>query len=336
MRQESALQIRKSQPIVMGLAALGSALLSSCAGGPGPDANADHPLASREQALIGGSPAASNQFRSTVGFGGVCTAAKVGPRQFLTAAHCVAVPRPGRLDPVPDPFPPNDGVADKYLPGSPLLIQWGLSVDDPEQVELTITQTSIHPSWWECPLCQEPSRNAAADIAVVAIAEDTPEILEARVELDHVAVGEPVVKVGWGCEITTNPPPGTSVELDRYKLDDTVTIVATEIQRHEPRITDEQRARIDASYLISAGRDQNANDASLCLGDSGGPLYLADNADLRVVGVNSDYTFRGDQPEPGGISWTDWHTRTSLDSLHGVGQWLIELGVNTVGGEPAP
>jgi hypothetical protein len=332
MRQ-SALQSRKSQPIVMGLAVLGSAFIAGCAGGAGEDDSGENIVGSRSEALIGGSPATSDQFRSTVGFGGVCTAAKVGPRHFLTAAHCVAVPRPGRLDPIPDPFPPNDGIAEKYLPGSPLLIEWGLNVDDPDQAELTITRTSIHPSWWECPLCQEPSRNAAADIALVEIAEDTAQIPEASVELDRIGVGVPVVKVGWGCEVTTAVPPGTPVQLDRFKLDETVTIVPSEVQRHESRISDEQLARIDASYVITAGRDQNPNDASLCMGDSGGPLYLTDNSDPRVVGVNSDYTFRADQPAPGGISWTDWHTRTSLESLHGVGQWLVELGVNTVGGD---
>lgn len=309
MRQESAIQSRKARPFVMGFAALGTACLAGCAGGAGPDASAEGLVASREEALIGGRPATSDQFRASVGFNDICTAAKVGPRSFLTAAHCVAVPRPGRLDPVPDPFPPNDGVGEKYLPGAPLLIHWGLSVDDPEQAEFTITETSIHPSWWECPLCQQPSRDAAADIAVVEVAEESPEIPEARVELDRIGLGAAVVEVGWGCEVTTNLPPGTRVELDRFKLDESATIVATEIQRHEPRISDEQRARIDASYLITAGRDQNSDDASLCLGDSGGPLYLADEADPRVVGVNSDYTFRADQPEPGGISWTDWHTR---------------------------
>lgn len=333
MRHPSALQTRPYAPLLMGLAALGSALLGACAGGArSDDEAAEQTIASRANALIGGRLAGPEQFRTTVGFADVCTAAKVGPRLFLTAAHCVAVPRPGRLDPIPDPFPPNDGVGEKYLPGSPVLIHFGLNVDDPAQAELTITRTSIHPSWWECPLCQEPSRNAAADIAVVEIAEDTPEIPEARVELDRIPVGAPVVKVGWGCEVTTSLPPGTRVELDRYKLDDTVTIVPSEVQRHEPRISDEQLALLDDSYLITAGRDQNGDDASLCLGDSGGPLYLADEADPRVVGVNSDYTFRGDQPAPGGVSWTDWHTRTSVDSLHGIGQWLSEQGVNTVGG----
>jgi hypothetical protein len=315
-------------------AALTSALSAGCAGdGDDVDATAEDSIVSSVQPLIGGSPASADQFRSTVGFGNVCTAAKVGPRQFLTAAHCVAVPRPGRNEPVPDPFPPNDGIGEKYLPGSSLHIHWGLNVTDPEQADFTITRTAIHPSWWECPLCQQPSRNAAADIAVVEIAEDTPEIPEARVGLDRIGVGAPVVKVGWGCEVTTNLPEGTVVKLDRYKADDTVTIVPSEAQRHEPLISDEQLARIDASYLITAGRDQNPNDASLCHGDSGGPLYLADAADPRVVGVNSDYTFRGDQPDPGGISWTDWHTRTSRDSLHGIGQWLIDQGVNTVGGD---
>jgi hypothetical protein len=334
MSRKSAFEIRKPRAFVTCLAVAPIAVFfSGCAvEGEAVDATHLESLARREHALIGGTPATSDQFRSTVGFGDVCTAAKVGPRLFLTAAHCVAVPRPGRNEPVPDPFPPNDGIGEKYLPGSPVHIEWGLNVDDPEQAEFTITRTSIHPSWWECPLCQEPSRNAAADIAVVEIADDTPEIPEARVELDRIAVGAPVVKVGWGCEVTTNLPPGTRVELDRYKADDTEVIVPSEVQRHEPRISDEQLAGIDGSYLITAGQDQNANDASLCHGDSGGPLYLADEADARVVGVNSDYTFRGDQPDPGGISWTDWHTRTSLESLHGIGQWLTEQGVNTVGG----
>lgn len=319
----------------MQLAVLG-VLLAACASdagsGSSDGAATDASLASQSEALIGGRLASAAEFRSTVGLGGICTAAKVAPRLFLTAAHCLDVARPGRLEPVPDPFPPNDGVADEYLPGEPLLIQWGLSVNDAEEAVLTIARTTIHPSWWECPLCAEPTRNAAADIAVVEVVEETPDIPEALVDLGRIGVGEAVVKVGWGCEVTTNLPPGTQAKLDRFKLDETTTIVATEIQRHEGRISDELRERIDASYVITAGRDQNPSDASLCLGDSGGPLYLVGDGTPRVVGVNSDYTFRLDQPEPGGISWTDWHTRTSLSSLHGVGQWLRDLGVNEIGG----
>jgi trypsin len=308
-------------------AAAGVALSGGCAvEGASLDA-ADHAaLGSGQQSLIGGRPAAADEFRSTVGIADDCTAAKVGPRLFLTAAHCVDVPRPFGPDPVPEDFPPNAGVGDGFLPGEPLLVFWGLDADDEEQAELTIVQTSIHPSWWDCPLCQLPTFNAAADIAVIEIAEDTPEIPEARVALGTVPVGTAVVEVGWGCEQSTNQPgPG----LGRYKTAAGEIIDVSEAQRFT-RIGDEQLVDIDASYLITAGSDQDANAASLCLGDSGGPLYLPDNGDPRIVGVNSDFTFRPDQPEPGGVSWTDWHTRTSRESLHGVGQWLIDRGVNTV------
>ncbi len=308
-------------------AAAGVALVAGCAGeGATLDAADGDSPGTRQQALIGGRPAAADEFRSAVGIADDCTAAKVGSRLFLTAAHCVDVPRPFGPDPVPEDFPPNDGVADEFLPGEPLLVFWGLDADDEEQGEFTIVQTSIHPSWWACPLCRQPTVNGAADIAVIEIAEQTPDIPEARVELGSVEVDTAVVEVGWGCEQSTNQPgPG----LGRYKTADGEVIDPSEAQRFTP-ITDPQLVAIDASYLITAGRDQDADAASLCLGDSGGPLYLPDSGDPRIVGVNSDFTFRPDQPEPGGVSWTDWHTRTSLESLHDVGQWLIDLDVNTV------
>lgn len=314
-----------------------AALLSGCGAdsatlGP-PEATSVDNL---QAALIGGAPAAPSHFRSTVGIGDACTAAKVGPRTFLTAAHCVAVPRPGRFEPVPEDFPPNDGVRDAYLPGQPLLLNWGLQADDAEQGVFTVVQTSIHPSWWDCPLCQAPtiSSAGAADIAVIEIAEDTPSIPQARIELGDVAPGTQVVKVGWGCEERTNIDPN-SLELGRYKTADAWVIDASAIQHNtSPPISDAQRAIVEASYLITAGHAQDEDYASLCMGDSGGPLYLPDNSDPRIVGVNSDYTFEpsSDPNDLGGVSWTDWHTKTALNSLHGVGQWLIDLGVNTTGG----
>jgi hypothetical protein len=85
-------------------------------------------------------------------------------------------------------------------------------------------------------------------------------------------------------------------------------------------------ALIAEQYVVTAGHAQDEAFASLCLGDSGGPLYRPDRADPRVVGVNSDYSFR----DQSGVSWTDWHTRTSRGSLHDIAEWLIDLGVNTV------
>src|SRR5690606_11991 len=143
---------------------------------------------------------------------------------------------------------------------------------------------------------------------------------------------------GWGCEERTNidPPPQ---KLGRYKSDDAWVIPATEIL-HENSfpLSSEQLATVGASYLITAGHAQDEDYASLCMGDSGGPLYLPNNNARRIVGVNASYAFApsSDPNDQGGVSWTDWHTKTSLDSLHGVGQWLLGLGVNTVGGDVSP
>lgn len=333
MSQQSPSRDRKLRTTSCIAFAYGAALFAACAA----DGDAFEP-ARREQHLIGGSPVTADFFRSTVGISDDCTAAKVGPRLFLTAAHCVALGRPGRGEEVPEDFPPNDGVRAAYLPGERLRINWGLDADDADQADFTIVATSIHPSWWQCPLCQDPilAQGGAADIAVVEIAEDTPQIPAASVELGTIAPGARVFKVGWGCEERTNIDP-TTLQLGRYKADDAVIIPGSEIRHHESPITDGQVVTVDASYLITAGRSQGEGNASLCLGDSGGPLYLADGGAPRIVGVNSNYTFppSSGPDDLGGVSWTDWHTRTSLESLHDVGQWLVDLGVNTVGGGTA-
>ncbi len=278
-----------------------------------------------DQALIGGEPATADYFRSTVGIGDECTAAKVGPRLFLTAAHCVAVPRLYRQAPPPG-YPANDGVDDAYVAGQPLLIQWGLDADGPSGT-FTIVQTSIHPSWWTNPNSPDPlfGSDSAADIAVIEIAEDTPDIPEARVELDTIAPGTQVVEVGRGCEESTLTPDS---HLGRFKAQQVTTLPPEpELAYVSPPLSDSQSTGIINSYLFTPGQTQDPSAASLCLGDSGGPLYLPDNSDPRVVGVNSDYTFI----DQSGVSWSDWHTQTAQGSYHGVGEWLESLGVNTVG-----
>lgn len=296
-----------------------------------------------EQELIGGLPVPLDFYRSTVGIGDVCTAAKVGPRLFLTAAHCVAGWRvPPRYPfPLPEDYPENNGIAGNFLPGNPLVIHSGVNTGTPEDITVTIVQTHIHPSWWSCPTCYEPvyQEGTAADIAVIEIAEDTPQIPSARVDLDPVPVGTEIIKVGYGCEVRTNIPVEELDGLGRYKSAEGTTIPASSIVHphevmHRPAVTSSQAALIGDTYLITAGHAQNPDNASLCMGDSGGPLYLKSSAEPRIVGVNSDYTFmpRSGSEDLGGVSWTDLHTRTSLGSLHNVGSWLQSLNVDTVGG----
>src|SRR5688572_30162976 len=152
-------------------------LLSSCALQNPEEAidSANH--GRKQQNLIGGELATADHFRSTVGIANRCTAAKVGARLFLTAAHCVDAPR-GRLP--PGVVVREDGLAEDFAPGSTIPIHYGLSPTDGQVGQFTIVATTIHPSWLASTL-DEPSKDAAADIAVFEIAEDTPFIPEAQV-----------------------------------------------------------------------------------------------------------------------------------------------------------
>jgi len=322
--------------LVFALGALGATLLVGCGAGDERElvraSTGDSQPGQPE--LINGEPARRGQFPSTVGINDDCTAAKIGSRLFLTAAHCVALGRPVHGMPPPENYPPNGGLRDDYLPGKRLSIYWGLAANDGKQGKFVIARTSIHPSWWTCPVCGDPILDSgAADIAVIELGEDTPQIPAARVELSNIATGAEVVKVGWGCEERTNVDAG-DLHLGRYKLSSAATIPVSEIRRYDGRITDEQEAAVGASYLVTAGHAKDPNSASLCLGDSGGPLYLPDESDPRIVGVNSNYSFKPpeDESDQGGVSWADWHTRTSLSSGTGIGDWLKSLKANVVGG----
>lgn len=286
----------------------------------------------KEQNLIGGALAPADHFRSTVGIANRCTAAKVGAHLFLTAAHCVDAPR-GRLP--PGTVVREDGLAEDFAPGATIPIHYGLSPTDGQVDDFTIVATTIHPSWLASTL-DEPSKDGAADIAVFEIAEDTPFIPEAQVSLDRLPVGAEVVKLGWGCVTRANDPDHAG--LLPYKTSEAWIVPVDHVDHEQPRgtfFTESQLEAIDDTYLITAGRAQGADLTSLCPGDSGGPLYLPESESV-IVGVNSDYTFlpRTDPEDLGGISWTDWHTRTSIDSRHATGTWLAGLGVNTIGGEP--
>ncbi len=288
------------------------------------------PVESKVEGLIGGAPVAQGDYRATVGINNDCSATKVGTHHFLTAAHCVQLPRPSNPDEeaqLPPDYLSNGGVRAAYLPGADIEISWGLHANDQSQGTFTIEETVIHPSWWDCLYCRErPTVMGMADIAVIRLLEPTPQIPQARVEVGDVRPGQKVVKVGYGCQDRVPDNLGSAADgegLGPLKAEEGWTLPVNESAPpggsfrggFEP---------IDESYLITGGHARYSGFGSLCLGDSGGPLYLAGVPDLRVVGVNSDYTFYG----PPGISWSDWHTRTSLASQHGIGFWLISQGVD--------
>lgn len=305
----------------------GLGLLSACGAEPSNSDFADGEFFDeQEQELIGGTTAAQYHFRSTVGIGDVCTATKVGARLYLTAAHCV-FDRNELADGFPPTNAPNhDGVAAQFSPGASIAIAYGLNVNDQSQrATVKVVKTNIHPTWLVYSRIHLTVAGGA-DIAVVEVDRDLPQIPEARVELGEVQPGTPVVKVGFGCEDSAG---GNVNVLGRYKTADATVLPASALSVGSGDLqTAWEGLVVESSYLLTSGKQRESSRASLCNGDSGGPLYLNNNSDRRVVGVNSYYEQNGT-----GISLTDWHTKTSLRSRHNIGRWLVGLNVNTVGGD---
>jgi hypothetical protein len=125
---------------------------------------------------------------------------------------------------------------------------------------------------------------------------------------------------GYGCENGLNQSSGPA----RFKLERVTALSSTALLHPGSWVsTAQQAADVAASYVITPGLAQSSSAASLCFGDSGGPLYRDTTAEQLVVGVNAYYTFA----DGNGISTTNWHTR--LDpARYGVLAWLQTQGVN--------
>lgn len=282
-------------------------------------------ISAAEDELIGGQPALETEYPSTV-LGPGCTAAKVGPRHFLTAAHCVDDLYTATVEPGYGPGGSYAVSADNTPPISPY-------------VNLTIEQTYIHPQWIaDCaaaraagaPDCGVNVLNPGytPDLAVVVVNELSPTIPAAAVDGAAVAVGDPVVATGYGCET----PGGAPTHV--FKIQN-LTASASSILNHPGSYVSGAAINdVAASYVLTPGYAANTSYASLCPGDSGGPLYRQSSTDLIVVGVNAYYTFPsapGSNP-----SQTNWHTRLDTSARYAVTSWLQALGVTVINGGTAP
>ncbi len=287
-----------------------------------------------EDELISGTQAADGQWPSTLLLTSGCTASKVGPRHILLAAHCVE----------------GDAAAD-YAPGATLQVTNKPLVDYRRDTvfnrvrEVQIEKTVVHPIWkqekanaWS-PDGQDPIEvwgvNAPPDVAVVVLTETSAsrikDIPTASVDLAPVNAGDPIAIMGYGCEQGASV---TSAQIVTSKLKFQKTqALPLSSQDHEGSVIPERpagyRANLGQQYLFSPGFNRSTKEASICPGDSGGPVYRDNGKANVIVGVNAYYSFKFDDPK--GISVTNWHTRLDTAGRADVGSWLAQLGVQVQG-----
>lgn len=281
--------------------------------------------------LTGGEPAKEGQFPSTVvvlmssgdeakeSMGdapvsfGMATASVVGPRHILTVAHLVYDGGHNTLNP-------------GALPGQTILYSNAVTFDWGKLQEATVRQTYVPDGLHEA--CEDGdcgvlSVGVPPDVAVIEVEEDLP-IASAKVDLLPVAPGSPLIIMGYGC---TN---GLDNESDpsALRFEQTPSLPATALDHETPWIApeDPRFGPLVAQYFFTPGQAKDVNEASICPGDSGGPVYRDDGTNSVIVGVNAFYSF---VPNADGRSYTNWHTRLDEPSHYDIGAWLASIGVIT-------
>jgi len=297
-------------------------LLAGCAGETGGEA--------QEQDLIGGELAEEGDLPSVVYLPSGCTAAAVGPRHLLTAAHCV--------------LSSSNSLNSAYEPSQVIKLSRGSA----PIAEVVVERTHVSTSWFGvcerayCAISSVAGEQDAADVALIVVQDELP-IPVTPVDLRPVEPGEAVVIAGYGCEQGIQVvEPGREPTL---RFADTEALDAEDALHDGSFMSEPKLPNMDGNYLLTPGPgaavlagDSEAEDfaAGLCPGDSGGPLFRREGDELRVVGVNANYTLLPEASDPWGLPVTNWHTRIGESARHGIGAWLTELGVSTTRSEALP
>jgi secreted trypsin-like serine protease len=245
-----------------------------------------------DSGLIGGDATDAQKIRSIIKFKGGCTGVKVAEKYFLLAAHCLVDSRTAKLK------------RKLYLKKKKSKLQ-----DSTLKLQLvTIKKAYPHRSYVKVlkkriKRKQEASGVAleAFDIGLIKIKEETPNISIAKLSSLSVFEGERVIIGGVGCEENTNLP-GIGPSERRYKIHHTDIV---DLPEGTSDIYRRDISKVEKYNFLTKGVMFEGDQASLCRGDSGGPVYR--ESTMEVVGINSQYIFT----DRSGVSYLNTHTRVS-------------------------
>ncbi len=244
--------------------------------------------------LINGLPV-GDKFPGVGTFNLGCTITKVGPKQFISAAHCVG----------------------KTLPSLTLSFKGYRGT-------VTVSSFHVHPTWikdcynFHCTGHEVGSSRMTpgrSDVVFVNVKEETPTIPAIPVHYEELSVGTDVAMVGAGC--TRSVEPGGSGKM-RYAITKLISPINL---THEHSLYKEIFEITGQSNWITDGYGKNNIHASLCPGDSGGPLLTEIDGEWKIVGIAADYTFDG-RYQDGAPTITNLHTRLDDQSFNNIGQWI--------------
>ncbi len=285
----------------------------------------------------------SSLLKSTLVLEGGCTAAKVGPRQLLVSAGCLAgkeafaagkvlkftsaaaaqavVPDAPSDAGAPDaPANHDAGTAASGDAGTKTAKDGGSASRD-----VTIAAIKIHPSF--VTKCTDdacgPNRLAASDapdIAVIVLSADLDTVPSIPVDLDPVGVADPLLVVTSGCStLEAKPSAGPKALKSIAVPPNSVTHIGSAYEKSPALVS-----RLASSYVVTAGAGWRTTDLHLCKADLGSPVFRG--GAVAVAGVTANYSTYAYAKLPVTIH----HTRVDAMSRFKIGDWLTTLGVETM------
>ncbi len=245
--------------------------------------------------LINGLPA-GNMFPSVGMINNQCTITKIGPRQFITAAHCISRP----------------------------MKTFGFT-NFQNSVTLKVKSGFSHPSWIKdctakrCDGTEVGSSRMTpgrSDVYFITVENDSPTIAITQINFKAIDIGTEVAMVGAGC--TRQVEPGGRAKM-RYGI---TKLVSADHLNHTHSLYKDIAEISGKSNWVTVGYRFDKSAMSLCPGDSGGPLMTKNTQGIwEIIGIAADYTFDGKYRD-GDESVTNLHTRLDDQSLSNVGAWI--------------
>lgn len=291
--------------------------------------------------------------KSTLVLEGGCIAAKVGPKHLLVSARCVSgnaafaagksvvftsaasgstkvagpavdagtAPSDAGKDPGRD-----SGSSDG---GSATRVDSGAAAGNANR-GVTISEVKIHPSYFA--KCKPPAAGQAEscgfnkldssdspDIALILLENELTTVPSIPVDLDPVGQSDSLLVISGGCSALD----GRAAALKTAK---TMAVPAKSVNHAgsayaaSPQLV----TRLASSYVVSPGAGWRNGDPRLCATDIGAPMFRGGSA--AVAGITSNYTTYADGKQP----VTTHHTRVDGMSRFKIGDWLSDLGVETM------
>jgi|GEM_PF-2162078 len=345
MEPRALIKITVAAGLVAALGAIG------CRAGEEEEASA-----TPDRVTAGGSSAAV--LKSTVFLSTGCTAAKVGPKHLLLAARCVVgnidVAPGKRLEIVPasagvntlapaqsdaggataDAGPPRDAGRDATAttsdggtkPAAPAAEEEADAPANPSARTAKIAAVTVHPSFTA--KCKDDAcafgkieASDAPDIAVITLEEDLATVPTVPVDLDAVGQADPLLVVSSGCadlgaRLGSGPKAVKTIAVPAKSVNHAGSPYAS-----SPQLV----TRLAASYVVTPGAAWRSTEPRLCQSDIGAPVFRAGSA--AVAGVTSNFTTYANGKL---VPVTTHHTRVDDASRFKIGEWLTDLGVETV------